>query len=285
MRYFLFFMAIIILLSVLSVPEKILKPKITLLEEYPDGTQVYEASFYASPSKKGFSFVQEAHADTFNPAAGAVSPMDGHAAIDTSQTTWAGAHDAATGQSVTVTQTTLDVLAGRETAGKYGIHRAFVLFDTSSIPDNAAILTTTLTLKGVSGGVSNGDNDGNDYVVVATSSPASTDALLTTDYSKVGTTALSNTIDYGSWNDSGSNVLTFNATGLLQVSLTGISSFALREGHDMVNNEYDGADTTLNAISPGSADQAGTTNDPLLTVTYTVGGTSGGGTPEIKLGL
>jgi len=46
--------------------------------------------------------------------------------------------------------------------------------------------------------VDNGDNDGDDYIVVVSSNPASNTGMALGDYSLMGTTALSNTIDLSS---------------------------------------------------------------------------------------
>lgn len=72
----------------------------------------------------------------------------------------------------------------------------------------------------------------------------------------------------------------FNATGISNVSKTGVSKFGLREGHDIVddppaNNTNNGVDVTL-------ADQNGTTNDPKIVIEHS-GGNSAPNAPNTLL--
>ncbi|MEK7113830.1 MAG: hypothetical protein AAB873_03315, partial [Patescibacteria group bacterium] len=76
---------------------------------------------------------------------------------------WATAHDATTGSEVDYTATTYDVKVGN-TPTAYKIQRAFIPFDTSSIPDNAVI--TSAKLKVYVESKSNLDNDEEDFVTV-----------------------------------------------------------------------------------------------------------------------
>lgn len=151
-----------------------------------------------------------------------------------------------------------------------GNNRAIFLFDTSALTSSASISAATLSLFGTSkqDGLSITPN----YDIYP-STPASNTALVNADYAQVGTTSQTGSpIAYGSFSTSAYNDSAFNATGLGNISKTGISKFGVR------NASYDAAGvapTWSSTATPSElrinfADQAGTTNDPKLVVTYTV---------------
>ena len=60
-----------------------------------------------------------------------------------------------------------------------------------------------------------------------------------------------------------------NATGTAQVSKTGFTKLALREGHDALNSAFAGANGQFNMLAFHAGDQPGTATDPVLEITYT----------------
>lgn len=192
-----------------------------------------------------------------------------------SSTTWATVRDAATGTSFDDSSATLDApTSGLGATSNYFINRLFTLFDTSAIPDTDTISAGVVSLYINSR--NNGDNDGEDFVSVVTSSPASNTALATTDFGSVGTTEQHDvgerkdmtsigTATYTDW--------TLNATGIGNISKTGITKFAFREGHDLLNSPYAGAGNTNNNLNVMAAEQTGTTYDPKLVVTHAAAST------------
>jgi len=183
---------------------------------------------------------------------------------------WAAAHDASNGTSADTSATTLSIRGRwRSSASEYQIDRTFVLFDTSSIGDTDTITAATLDLYVTA--VTNADNDGDDYLALASSSPATNTALITTDFNDVGSTEYGSVPDLGALTASAYNTITLTETGRNTISKTGVSKFSVREGHDMENV----APVDDNRVVASSADETGTSQDPKLTVTYTAAGAVG----------
>ena len=145
------------------------------------------------------------------------------------------------------------------------ISRAVLLFNTASLPDNATIISATLGLYVTS--TQDTDNDGNDTITPVSATPASNTALSTSDYNSFGTTAYATAIDITSITTSAYNTFTFNGTGIAAITLTGVSKFGVREGHDLVNNRP--ANNTGLRVEFSSAEASGTSQDPKFDVTYT----------------
>ena len=200
---------------------------------------------------------------------------------------FSGAHSAITG-TVSSSATTFSVLV--EVTGAFDdleniwscdatIDRGFLPFDTSSISSGASISSATLNVYVTA--KNNGSNDGSDYITVIETSQATHSSLASGDFDNVGTTE---GVDAGQRKDitsistSAYLVFTLNATGLGFINISGvdapcsttngISCIGLREGHD-----FSGTSVTLNTSSSvtfSSADATGTTQDPYLSITYTV---------------
>ena len=192
--------------------------------------------------------------------------VDGRA-YTTGQATWALAHDAATGDGAGDNEggTGISMVESTHQGGLYEIIRAFLLFDTSAINDAETITAATLSVWGSF--KTNTDNDGNDYVNVYTTTPASNTAITTADFDQIGTTEQATSIDYGSItaDDTIYTNFTLNATGRGNISKTGITKFGMREGHDVLNDPI--AVATRNDLDIRTAESTGTTNDPKLVVT------------------
>jgi len=149
----------------------------------------------------------------------------------------------------------------------YEIGRGFFLFDTSGLPDTDNIESATLSLYVLA--KQNVEDDGNDYIRVVTTTPASNTAITTADYDQVGTTSQTNDIDLGNITTSSYNTFTLNSTGLSNIIVDGITKFGTREGHDVVNS----APTVIsggngNQISVSTAEESGTSQDPKLIVVH-----------------
>ena len=101
---------------------------------------------------------------------------------------------------------------------------------------------------------------------IVASTPASNTNFVTEDYDQFGTTAF---ITY--WNITNAVVdsyaeFTLNASGLSNISKTGVSRFGTRSKNDIINVEPSGSSVTAYRVY--KANHTGTTKDPLLTVTY-----------------
>jgi hypothetical protein len=147
--------------------------------------------------------------------------------------------------------------------------RSFFLFDTSALTSGATISAAVLSIFG---------NSKQDQLAITpnvdvyTSTPASNTAIVSSDYSNVGSTSQTGApISYASWSTSAYNDFTFSATGRGNVSKTGISKFATRNANYDVANSAPTWSTNKNSRLRGNtADQTGTSQDPKLVVTYTV---------------
>lgn len=202
---------------------------------------------------------------TFNPNANPeTTSVDGRVGLVSASSSWAGLHDSTNGSVAADADT--NELVTRIVASAAGnnwdaIHRAFFLFDTSSIPDSATILSATFELYITAKTTTLAAQS----LVLVTSTPASNTALVTDDYEQVGTTAQSDTLALASVTTSAYNLLTLNAAGLASISKTGVTKFGLRLEADRANAEPTWASSAQADIS---ADFADGTNDPKLNVTY-----------------
>ncbi len=169
--------------------------------------------------------------------------------------------------TVGVTQTAFDFppLLDNQGEDEFGceISRGFFLFDTSSLPNDAVVSAATLQVYVNS-------RSGSEEAVVTSSNPASNTGLVLDDYPDVGTTLLSNTISVASMTTGAYNTFTLNATGMTNISTTGVTKKAIR-----MKNEIDATFSSI--ISGGvvdnfslrAAETTGTSQDPRLDVTYT----------------
>ena len=196
-----------------------------------------------------------------------VTTVDGQ--IGHGSASWAAVRSAASGSQAKSNNSAIDVQASKETA--YFITRGFFLFDTSAIGDSDTITAATLSLYATA--VTNNDDDGDDYLALVSSAPATNTNLITSDYNDVGATEYGSVPDIGSLTTGAYNVITLTEAGRETISKTGVSKFAVREGHDF----DDAAPVANNTVTVSSADHAGTSQDPKLTVTYTAASGVGDG--------
>ena len=146
------------------------------------------------------------------------------------------------------------------TIGNYRISRFFVAFDTSSISDTDTIDSATLSYN--SNDKSSTDSDS---VSVVAATPASPTTYVTGDFDQVGSTKLATDITIAAWSTSGYNDFALNASGLANVSKTGVSKFAFRLAKDISATQPTG----VNYVDGRTADVVGTTQDPKLVVVHT----------------
>lgn len=206
-------------------------------------------------------------------------------------TSWDLAHTTDPGGAVypTIDETNI-CFAGKEGASYY-IYRGFLPFDTSSLPDDATIATSSLFLY-VSA-ISDNDNDGLDYIGVVQTTQADPTTLTTADFDQCGAVDNPNTgsvKDLGAVVDDAYNEWVLDATGRGWVSLTGWTYLGVREGHDIEDTAVD----AFNGLQVRFSEYTGTTYDPYLEITYTTGGgsntstattTDATGVNEVTLGL
>lgn len=194
--------------------------------------------------------------------------VDGYVVADGGS--WASVRGAATGSTVNSSSPNFTIsVYSIDTGPPYyiiasSVTRAFFLFDTSTLPDLAIISDATLSLYATSKSIN--DNDGDDTANIVTSTPATNTNLVLADYNQTGTVLQAPAKDISSnVTLSTYNAFVFNSTGIGNVSLTGVSKFALREGHDLINS----VPLASNDAAFSSAEASGTSQDPKLEVTYT----------------
>lgn len=143
--------------------------------------------------------------------------------------------------------------------------RSIFTFPTSSLPDDDVIDSAVFSI------IDFGDSSGlgsNEIGIVA-STPASDNALVVADYSQLGTTDFATRISNASWTGQTYKDFTLNASGLANISKTGVSKFGTRLGWD-IDNSFGGiwASGATTTFDTKFADTTGTASDPKLVVTH-----------------
>lgn len=152
-------------------------------------------------------------------------------------------------------------------SGVYYVNRTFIDFDTSSLGSGSTISSASAYI--FRRGSSDNDNDGYDRVGIYKSTGTGTNSYTTSDFSSCESTDLAPYLDISSY---GSSNMTFslNSSGIENINKTGWSKFCFREGHDVANNQTEGAWTEWQMYL---SEYTGTSSDPYLSVTYTAGST------------
>lgn len=150
--------------------------------------------------------------------------------------------------------------------------RGIFLFDTSALPDTANISAATFSLMGNPGLKSDGCSCTPNINVYA-STPASNTALANGDFAQIGNTALCDTpVTYASWSNTVYNDFALNNTGIAAISKTGITKLGVRNpSKDVAGVAPTWSNSCESYLGCCSADRAGTSEDPKLVITYSVG--------------
>jgi len=149
------------------------------------------------------------------------------------------------------------------------IDRGILTFDTSSIVDSDTITSVVLSLYG--NAKSNGLGSPDLHIAGAT--PTVDNNVEPADYNLCQTTSFGS-ISYASFTNAVYNDITLNASGIANVSKTGISRFSVQLSWD-INNSFTGSwSSGLSSFFKWvSADGGGAVTGPKLTVTTTAGAT------------
>jgi len=186
-------------------------------------------------------------------------------------TNWDTTHNAVAGSDVDyASATTFFCRTGvRTTANRYIITRGFFPFNTAALPDSATITAASLDFYITA--TENGNNDGDDFVVVVQTTQPSTSSLSTADYDLCGSVHNpvegSGRYDITSIPTGAYYSLVLNSTGRGWISTTGWTKLGVREGHDVVDSAYTGAQDSKNRINGNHADNGSLA--PRLSITYT----------------
>lgn len=141
------------------------------------------------------------------------------------------------------------------------VFRGFLFFDTSSIPDSATITSATLSLYGAT------DFSATNFDVVVTNGQPTYphDPMAIGDYDKTNYSGSGGSFNTGTFTTTGYNNITLNATGISWISKTGTTKLTLRSSLDIAGTSPAGDEYVV--FYP--AETAGTSQDPVLVVTYT----------------
>ena len=191
---------------------------------------------------------------TFNPGTGeGRTPNDG--AGSDSFATVRGAASASTAvDDVLVALTSVN-------GSTFRIHRVFLPFDTSALPDNATVSAANLQVYR-SDAVATFANADTTTLHVVTQTQASDTSLVQDDFDQVSFTS-KGSINFADTSDGAYSVITI--TDMAIISLTGFTKLALLTGRDQGNSQPTGSNV-LGMQSRGDA------NPPVLTVTFSAPG-------------
>lgn len=145
------------------------------------------------------------------------------------------------------------------------IARGFLVFDTSSLPDNATITAATLSIY-----ITGSQNQLGGSINVYKGTLANAASIATGDYAGTvaNTTAHCDTAKtYAGVSTSAYNDFALNASGLANISLTGNSIFGLRDVKDAANTAPTWQSSKQDFISYQIQSDA---NKPKLVITYSV---------------
>ncbi len=225
---------------------------------------------------------------TFYPAAGTNSPCNGYTGrfIGSGNEAFTTIRNGAGNQTATdpdgtvAAAITLNAEADLNTY--YLMRRSIYGFDTSSIPDTDTITSATFSLKSTADAATDALSQS---IVIDRRVPASTSALANGDYLHSGWDLVEQSttrITFTNFMNGSATYKDFplNATGIGNISKTGLSWFGIRGSSDFDNSAPSWSSNVTSQILAYYASSAGTGNDPKLVVehgTVVAGGSSQGG--------
>lgn len=155
-----------------------------------------------------------------------------------------------------------NIVAGAQyTAGVYTCLRAFLPFDTSALGSGATVTAATLNVYVYFVYADSGE------VGLVSQTQASTSTLAATDYLSVGSTEYATRVTVPGTVATNA-YLAIPLTGLSVINKTGFTKLALRSGTDIDASWSPVGDKAV-GIAFRASEQAGTSNDPYLDITYT----------------
>lgn len=151
--------------------------------------------------------------------------------------------------------------------------RGFFTFDTSALGSGATINSATLSIYGMSK-ADDASFAPNSNVYGFT--PAAANDLSNGDYLNYQTTAFSTAISYASFSTSGYNDFALNASGIANISKTGVSAFSwLNTNYDVANSAPTWSSNNGAAFAIFWADNG--SNEPKIVIDYTPAVNTGAG--------
>jgi uncharacterized phage protein (TIGR02218 family) len=199
------------------------------------------------------------------PVAGAVSPCDG--SVYSSDASWTTARNGTGATPTTSVSAVARAILAEYSGGVYNIRRVFHNFDTSPIGSTSTVSALTLTLYG-DGITANHNEDDSGYATmhIVAGTPATSDNLIPSDFTQVGSTSFAN-MDFSTYGDVGGQPYAFNlnSSGIAAINKIGVTCYVALTAADLNNTAPTG--TNINGMI--HADYSGYW--PQLDVTYTTG--------------
>jgi len=213
------------------------------------------------------------------PNADNTAPTDGLIKREGTNESWATIRDNANGTEVNIdshdqfSQVKLKAGTSNPPPVWAELIRIYYGFDTSAMGVGAVVTGAIFSIT-AGAGKSCDFNNASYYPKIALCAYSGEDPATTADYDQFGTTKFAEIAwaDYDVTASTTRNEFTCNAGGIANVAVDGNSHFGLRFHYDIEDvapmwSWFDANDSAV--LNPGSADAAGTDNDPRLVVTYT----------------
>ncbi|HKQ06121.1 MAG TPA: hypothetical protein VJ464_13380 [Blastocatellia bacterium] len=157
-------------------------------------------------------------------------------------------------------------IVSSSTSNQYAtIERGIFLFDTSAITSVASVSAATFSLY-----VTSKIDNFSLSVALVGSTPASNTSVANSDYGQLGLTRFASDVAISSITTSAYNDWGLNGSGLAAISLTGVTKLGTRADKDLDNSAPTWASSTNGRIVASFANNAGTSQDPKLVVTYAI---------------
>ena len=144
-----------------------------------------------------------------------------------SNAVYATAHDAVNAGTTYAGTSSIDV-GQYEGGGSYDIHRGGLFFNTSTIPSDAAVISATLAVRGLT------DSSVNDFDITVVNGSALSNPRAFADYGGLlAATASGGIISSTAWSLIADNEISLNAVGLGFITKAGTTKLALRSSKDI----------------------------------------------------
>lgn len=191
---------------------------------------------------------------------------------------WDTAHDATTGDSVSVGASTFKIETSKPAFNAARtIRRGFIPINTATFDANVQIIGGSLGINPTA----NTSSTGNSIVIVqATQADATTLAL--TDFPLCGSinSPAEGASRYGNIKNAAVNWIDLNATGVSWINLTGYTKLGLRMPRDADDSDYVSSSLQEDSVTFNASEATATINDPFIDIMDDdefYGGTTGSG--------
>lgn len=209
---------------------------------------------------------QIAQADSYFPNADS-----GVGRNNTSGTTW----DALRAGAGTAATTAYNIYIYHPSSGNsyQWLFRSIWIFDTADLPDDATIDSASLNLYGLEKNDDAALSAGSLDLKIVPATPASDTSIVAGDFANVGTTPIMGSLAYGDVVIESYNSISLNSDGLSNINKTGKTKFGGRCNADLSDDDPLASSAPKDSrVTFYYSDEAGTSKDPYLSVTWSSAG-------------